>query len=67
MSENILMCKIAHFLSVLCAILNNTVRNFYVLTRYTIIDAKIAHSLSKVCMIVHRTALSLSLNKSIVN
>ena len=51
MSENILMCKIAHFLTVLCAILSNSVRNFYVLTRYTIIDAKIAHSLSKLCAI----------------
>ena len=51
MSENILMCKIAHFLTVLCAILINPVRNCYVLTRCTIIDAKIAHSLSKLCAI----------------
>ena len=43
MSENIVMCKIAHFCMVLCVILSNSVRNSYLLTKCKIIDAKIAH------------------------
>ena len=46
-------CKIAHFCTFLCAILTNSVRNFYMLTRYTTLDAKITH----------RAALTLSLKK----
>ena len=42
MSENNMMCKIAHFCTFLCAILTNSVRNFYLLTKYIILDAKIA-------------------------
>ena len=52
MSENIIMCKIAHFSTFLCAILTNSVRNFYLLTKHTILDAKIAHSPLKLCAII---------------
>ena len=47
MSENVVMCKIAHFCTFLCVILTNFMRDFYVLTKYKPIDAKIAHSLPK--------------------
>ena len=53
MLENMMKCKIAHFCTFLCAILTNSVRNFYMLTRYTTLDAKITH----------RAALTLSLKK----
>ena len=45
MSENIVMCKIAHCCTFLCVILTNFVCDFDVLTKYKPIDAKIAHLL----------------------
>ena len=70
MSENIVMCKITHFCTVLCAIFINFVSNFYLFTKYKIVDAKIAHSLSKsyvifgffpLCKIAYKAALTLPL------
>ena len=52
MSENIMMSKIAHFCTFLCAILTNSVCNSYMLTKYIILDAKIAHSPLKLCAIL---------------
>ena len=50
MSENILMCKIAHVSTDLCVILTNSVRNVHLETTYKTIDAKIAHSQLKLCV-----------------
>ena len=47
MSENVVMCKIAHFCTFLCVILTNFMHDFLVLTKYKRIDAKIAHFLPK--------------------
>ena len=47
-----MMCKIAHFCTFLCAILTTSVRNFYLLTEYMILNAKIAHSPLKLCAIL---------------
>ena len=52
MLENIVMCKIAHFCTFVCAILTNFVRDFDVLTKYKPIDSKIAHSMPKYCVIL---------------
>ena len=65
--ENIVMCKIAHLCTVLCAILT-PVRDFYWLMNYKTIDAKIAHYQLKLCAIfgtnvLNRAALTLSLIK----
>ena len=44
MSENIVMCEIAHFLTLVCTIFTHSVRNFHLLTKYRIIDEKFVHS-----------------------
>ena len=53
MSENIMMCQIAHFCTFFCAILTNSVRDFHLVTKYIILDAKIAHSPLKLCAILY--------------
>ena len=51
--QKIFRCaEIAHFCAFLCTILTNSVRNFYLLTRYTILDAKITHCPVKLCAIL---------------